>query len=57
MTHIEAGLKRKEAKFTATQAVNTALAQIGNPIDRANAKPEHRGHGNLHSRGAADKTE
>lgn len=51
MTHIEADLKRKEAKFTAAQAVNTALAQIGNPIDRANVKPEHRGHGNLHQRG------
>jgi len=49
MSIIDAGMKRKEAKFAEAKAVNAALAAVGNPIDRANAKPEHRGHGNLHS--------
>jgi hypothetical protein len=54
---IEAGMKRKEAKFEEAKAVNAALTAVANPIDRANAKPEHRGHGNLHNHAPAGKTE
>jgi hypothetical protein len=54
---IDAGMKRKEAKFKEAKAVNAALTAVANPIDKANAKPEHRGHGNLHNHAPAGKTE
>lgn len=57
MDHIAAGMKRKEKKFEDAKATQAALHSITNPIDRANAKPEHRGFGNLHNHAPAGKTE
>lgn len=46
---IEAGMKRKEAKFASAQATDAALKSIANPIDTANAKKPDNGRGNAHS--------
>lgn len=49
MDHIAKGLARKEAKFTEAKQLNAAMASVGNPIDRANAKKPDNGVGNAYT--------